>query len=277
MGRHIAFNAIRQEGSGPTVLAGGAPQAALGLHITSTAVQLRKRLRQQTTGAADESLVEQGVLLESALQSIRQFESERFNTIQLEKGKYAFPIQKSFSLLAACLTVHVLAYLTYKIMRVQGTSNNVHHSVVTRTVLAGWLAVSMLLLCAAAFFQRLSYGEMPFAGLLAFALWAGYGLATVYGLFAPALSLPNPRTTVLRHGGESNPDIAEALRKYRAAYISLLKRYYGLQLGGFICVVCLWSMGYRIVLGIYPWQIELLATGMETQELDLVRLVLASV
>lgn len=277
MGRHIALGALREEGPRPAALAGGSPQAALGLYIAFTAVQLRKRLQQQTTGAAGEQLVELGVRIESALQAIRQFEAQRFDTIQLERDKYAFPIRKSLSILAFCLLVHVLAYLVYKIMRVQGAANNVHHGAATRGVLIGWLAASMLILCAAAFFQRLSYGEMPFAGLLAFSLWAGYGVAAGYGLLAPAFSLPNPRTTLLRHGAESTPDIAEALRKYRAAYISLLKRYYGVQLGGFICVVCLWSMGYRIILGIYPWQIELLATGMEAQELDIVRQVLSSV
>jgi hypothetical protein len=39
--------------------------------------------------------------------------------------------------------------------------------------------------------------------------------------------------------------------------------------------VCIWAVIYRVLLSVYPWEVELLAVGLRAEELELVRSLLA--
>jgi hypothetical protein len=67
------------------------------------------------------------------------------------------------------------------------------------------------------------------------------------------------------------PDVMRhARRAYRRVYVAFVVRYFGLLIGGFICTACVWLMLYRVISGLYPWQINLLASGLIQRELDTV-------
>jgi len=55
------------------------------------------------------------------------------------------------------------------------------------------------------------------------------------------------------------------------AYASYWRRYYGTLLGLLLCVISVWIILYRVVFSIYPFQVELLTPGLETQELEVVK------
>ena len=56
-------------------------------------------------------------------------------------------------------------------------------------------------------------------------------------------------------------------------YLGMLRRVNGLFLGGFLCVLALWMLVFRLVSGLYPFQLALLTTGLEKEEIDLVRII----
>ncbi|HRZ18166.1 MAG TPA: hypothetical protein P5141_11445, partial [Candidatus Hydrogenedentes bacterium] len=59
--------------------------------------------------------------------------------------------------------------------------------------------------------------------------------------------------------------------------VGFFRRNIGALLGLFLCAVCVWALAHRLASGLYPYQIPLLATGLESEETELVRRVLLSV
>ena len=53
--------------------------------------------------------------------------------------------------------------------------------------------------------------------------------------------------------------------------LGMLRRVTGVFLGGFLCVLALWVLVFRLVSGLYPFQLALLTTGLENEEITLVR------
>ena len=59
-------------------------------------------------------------------------------------------------------------------------------------------------------------------------------------------------------------------RRYLGIYGCLLRRYMGVLLGGLLILLCIWCIAYRIATGIYPFQLELLTTGVEAEAAQLI-------
>jgi hypothetical protein len=57
----------------------------------------------------------------------------------------------------------------------------------------------------------------------------------------------------------------------RIVYISFMRRYYGILCGLLLCVISFWAIGYRVSFSLYPWQIELLTTGLQQEEAQAVQ------
>jgi hypothetical protein len=64
-------------------------------------------------------------------------------------------------------------------------------------------------------------------------------------------------------------------RLYRIAYAALLRRYYGILCGVIPCMIAVGALLYRVTYSLYPWQLELLVTGLGRQEAQVVRHVLS--
>jgi len=57
----------------------------------------------------------------------------------------------------------------------------------------------------------------------------------------------------------------------RIVYVSFMHRYYGILCGLLLCVISFWAIGYRVSFSLYPWQIELLTTGLQQEEAQAVQ------
>ena len=115
-------------------------------------------------------------------------------------------------------------------------------------------------------------GESIIAGCW-YLLLAGVLLVSIV---APALHLPSPEAVLQRLPADRRGELREVRARYRAAYVSLVKRNLGVQFGITLCVFSIWVISYRIAVGAYPWMMPLLITGMEQEELGLIRSVIAS-
>ncbi len=65
--------------------------------------------------------------------------------------------------------------------------------------------------------------------------------------------------------------MSEARANRRKAYTALMRRYYGVLVGIFICVLCVWTISHRVVYSLYPGQLNLLVSGARDAEVQLVR------
>ena len=109
------------------------------------------------------------------------------------------------------------------------------------------------------------------------AWWSLVGLLLAFGLAYPAFRLPGARAAVRNHAGaEVDSETLKTVRRYRRdAYATLLRRYYGVTLGLLLCMISLWVVSYRVIFALYPWQVELLTTGLTEEEVRVVTQALA--
>lgn len=270
MGRRIATGAMDPAMS-TADLAGGAPQVYLGLRTMSLALEQQKRVAQLTSGAPDINAVSLGAKIGPSLQAIEDFERKLQEISRAEREKYGFPWTLFEAALAITLLCFVTAYAIGKIMRVPGPAHSVRHSTLARTMWAIYFGSQAGLLILITVLQRMSHGALPGQTALA-ALW--YTLLAVSLLIAfaaPALNLRSPVEILQRLSPDQRVEIGQIRKRYRMAYVSLVKRYLGVQFGLTLCVLCIWIIAYRIFVATYPWMWSLLVTGMEAEELDLIR------
>lgn len=275
MGRRIAAGAADPAMS-PVDLAGGAPQVYLGLRTMSLAIEQQKRVAQLTSGAPDINAVSLGAKIGPSLQAIEDFERKLQETAQAEREKYGFPWILFETTLTITLVCFVTAYCAGKILRVQGPAHSVRHSTLARTMWGIYFGSQAGLLMLVTVLQRTSHGAMPGQTLLA-ALWHTLLVVSLLvSIAAPALSLCSPVEVLQRLSPDQRGEIGQIRKRYRMAYVSLVKRYLGVQLGLTLCVLCIWIITYRIFVATYPWMWSLLVTGMETEEIDLIRNIVAT-
>ena len=246
----------------------GAPQALVGLRIELRAVQLRQRFQNLA------ELAEQETHLNEALEIVNRFEFTREERIAMQKTRRGVPLQLVSQSLVLLFIIYLGVYVASRAMRAGRQSWTLRHSVWARAVILGACFLLLLLLILVS-----SMGWQPTANtftLTAIAyLWFGVlGVATGAGAFYPGFMLPLAHQ-VMR---ERKPDQEEAgrflvmaRRARRIAYVSLMRRYYGILLGLFAITTCLWILGFRILCALYPWQIKLLTPGLGGQEHEAVR------
>jgi len=137
------------------------------------------------------------------------------------------------------------------------------------------LVLGAFLACAPVVQQATARDAVPVLRML----WTLLLAATAIAAFVyPWLLLKNPRIAAEEDGfgaHASSERLAAANVRFRRAYAAMTRRFLGVTLGLFLCVFCLWAIVFRMATALYPWQIELLATGMGSQEAQAVRLALS--
>jgi hypothetical protein len=143
-------------------------------------------------------------------------------------------------------------------------------------MLAGGLALSAVF--AASFALQHGAGGTgwmaPMSVLWRVALVVSLG----WGLAYPAVRLPRPRAAAERRAAAENlaePPVKQARTAYLRAYLGLLQRYAGSLTGLVVCGASLCVVLHRVLWDIYPWQFELLVSGLAAEERELVARVLA--
>ncbi len=102
--------------------------------------------------------------------------------------------------------------------------------------------------------------------------WIVTGAAAAYALIHPLVQMKRCGAVLLlpSAGNESWGGLRRSMRRV-GWYFGALRRMDGVLLGGFLCVLALWVLAFRLASGLYPFQLALLTTGLEEEEINLVR------
>ena len=249
----------------------GTPQAIAGVQFQFEAIELRKRIGEIIRGAPSAGLIERSMKLEDALADLKSFENTREQRIDQDRRFYQRPLRLlgiSFGLL---LFVYLLSVLLNKIVHAGRDSRTVPHSNLGKGLILSGLACLLLLLFAFTLIPRFVHDTEMWLRDATVAWYAILGVLAGLGIVYPALVVPSARRVV----GDVMAELPAARRSRRMAYVSLMRRYYGIVFGALICVVCIWVVGFRLMTSLYPMQLQLLVTGLEAEELVLVRQVQA--
>jgi hypothetical protein len=269
MGEHIARGALDYSGDGSPALTGGAAQAHLGLYAVAKAERQLERIERFDAGEQAPETISRAERIEEGLQRLSKFESYRSGIIGGEQAKYGFPLANLAAATGVLIAFQFVSYFLCKLAGVNSTAHNVPHSRLARALFIAWTCTLLLLLLAITVLQRNSQGQLPFDAVLRVVWWIATQACVILGVLGPAFTLGRP--VVLGIDGVPDEMRRGARRKYRAAYLSLVRRYMGIQLGLTLLVACVWSVGFRVLFSVYPWQVKLLATGLEAEEIQVVR------
>lgn len=251
----------------------GSSQAMSGIQIQLDAIGIIARIQEIVDGKPDSVLLEKKIKLENALGLLKQFEAGRDEQVTHHRAVLRLPLQLYGWSFLLFLGLFFSASLLYRSLYSGRVCWTLAHTAVAQMVLAGGLLVLLSILLFFVFANDHGYinGWSPwckvFWGLTVFAL-VGFGL--VY----PEITLPSAKRVLRLRSETPGPgelDLAALKHCRRMAYVSLIRRYYGILLGGFLLVLCVWIIVYRISEGLYPTQLPLLVSGLEDQELELVR------
>ncbi len=228
------------------------PAAEAGIQFQLDAIELRKRIAQMLRGAPDAALIERQVKLEAALTPLRAFLLDREQRIEADGRGYALPWRICLSSFLALSAAYALSFLLTRLTDRRRRNWATPHPRSGKIILASGVLLFLLVLVLASVLQgyAILLGRVP--DLLVWAWDAVLALYVAGGLLYPRLSL------------------AASGRSW-ATSAAMLRRYYGLMLGGFICVVSLWVLGYAFAKGVYPMQLKLLVTGLGQEELAVLK------
>ena len=272
MGKRIAAGSVAQDSTTPDRVAGGAPQAQAGLYLVRTAVDLLKQIPVEKRGIPDETMIKARVDIDRAMTELTQFENSRVATIDIDRRAFTLPLRLIASAMSVFLGTYLAAYVLCKAFGVNSTHHNVPHTRAAHIAFLVWAVVSLLLLLLTAATHDVLVASSIWQHSIVYAWWACCLSTLAFSIAYPVLALPGPRLLAGQRISNSDADslMLDARRKYKQAYLSLFRRYLGVQLGLTLISVSVWVLIFRIVGSLYPWQIELLSTGLSYEEAETV-------
>lgn len=258
----------------------GSLQAIAGISIQLQALEtLRLLLERDGESASPEvsAIGNREIELRQALDILNEFEANRDDDIATIVKEYVAPLRLIFVSMLVLTGAYLFARALHAILRYRKSAWTVPHSSLGRAILMLGAASVLGLLSAMAVLQRIPGGQDWYLSVVQTTWWAVLTVLIGFGLIYPALRVAPPEEVSGKSGRlEDMPDVMRhARRAYRRVYVAFVVRYFGLLIGGFVCTACLWLMLYRAVSGLYPWQINLLASGLVERELDTVKQAIA--
>lgn len=246
----------------------GVAQAKAGLQFQLDAVELRRRIQERIKGTADQALIERNVKLASAMGRLSEFEGERQTKIQKERYVHLLPLKLIAVAFVILLVNYALAmFLSKAVDRKRVTWALPHSRVALYVLTGGGIVLLGLLVACRVFYDKLGAGSGAFpvlentwyvvtASLLLFEF--------AYPIFFAATQRQH------QSGEEATPETGEVPWQPLSAKarVTLARRYAGVLLGVFLCMVSVWFIGFRTFSGLYPVQLELLVSGLEAEELQ---------
>lgn len=271
----------------------GTLQMTAGLHVQLRAIEQREAAGALEEGAANPELAARQATLKSALAQVNEFENQRDALIAADKARFKLPLSLIWQATALLALIYCFACLLAKVAHVRRQAWSIPHSPLARHVLIAGNILLLLLLFTATVLQQFkpgssqlndaaSYKTIAGFGIVAIGWWTVLGVMLAFGPVYPALGLPRVHTVLRSRGIAPEAQEATELRRqaaqaWRTAYCCLLRRYCGLLLGVFLCALSFWVIVYRILFSLYPWQVELLTTGLGQDEIRVIRQVMAVV
>jgi len=262
MGENLAFQ------SSPT----GTLQAILGIENQIHAFTLLEKLESETLGANVEPTIEKRLRLQQALELLTAFEAERSDKLTEEKNVILLPLLiTSGSILILSILWFGLFFL-YKLFGLKKSAWTIPHTTMGKTMLLGGNFFLLVLLYLMTLLQHISNKSIELIQFSVVAWSVTLGIMVLFGFIYPAITLTPPEEVARRTGRPEEIDTTHRFAKsrYRKVYASLAMRYYGILNGLAILTVCIWIITYRLDMGLYPWQINLLADGFLSEEIQLI-------
>jgi len=270
MGERLAFSG-----------APGSIQATAGVRIQLNALEYREKISALDTGAPAARLVERRAKLESILDLLIKFEQNRQAAIAADRARFVFPLKLVGLTLGVLFAAYVISSLLARLNGARRVAWVLPHSGMGLASMALANTLFLVLLVAVGLLQF--YHDQPldpqgghvlpvsplFANLRT--VWlAVLALELVFGLVYPALHLNRGGAAV-----RATVPSAVTMPSGRVIYFSFFRRYFGVQLGLLLCIVSAWIIGFRVFTSLYPWQLEILTTGLGDQERAVVDLVMS--
>ena len=252
----------------------GSVQAIAGIQVQINCIEQRRRIHEITKQPANSELSERLSILKLALKQLNEFESARANTINLDKYGHVYPLRLCWQTFLFIFALYLIVCIIGKLFHTGKVGCTLQQSLVARFALWGGILLLLLLLYVQVVMQNSSSIYSTAFKFFGYAWWSNISLLTVIGFLAPLHLLWNANEVInnVTHLELSQDDLLVAARKCgRKAYVSFLRRYFGVLAGLYLCVLSIWVVSYRILISLYPWQIKLLATGLYDTELDAVK------
>jgi hypothetical protein len=223
-------------------------------------------------GIPDETMIKARVDIDRAMSELTQFENSRVATIDIDRCAFTPPLRLIASAMSAFLGTYLAAYVLCKAFGVNSTHHNVPHTRAAHIAFLVWAVVSLLLLLLTAATHDVLVASSIWQHSIVYAWWACCLSTLAFSIAYPVLALPGPRLLAGQRISNSDADslMPDARRKYKQAYLSLFRRYLGVQMGLTLISVSVWVVIFRIAGSLYPWQIELLSTGLSYEEAETV-------
>ena len=246
----------------------GTLQARAGLMFQRDACELLAR----RPGEDSAALRAQMQRIDRADEELRAFEQSRGPALLAHEIVVRRPFRVCLLTGLLLTGVYALAYLFAKIRRSGRVSWSLPHPRWSYLVIVAGALLQLCILAGLTAVIRVCLAPNAALEVLTWLFHAVTAALIALGLFYPAIALPSARTVAAGASANGTDRLDEAYAARRTAYASLLRRYYGMLTGAFIFTCCIWTLFFRITIGLYPFlQAKLLTTGLSDAEVELVR------
>ena len=250
----------------------GIALAQYGLSLKTDVLSLRESLQNVDSPTRAVDFTEQHSKLASVQKLIYAFEDERDDRIAQHRELVALPLYLIFYALLAYSAAYAMARTMMWLLHIPGNNWTISNVPIGRNVLlVGIALMALLLLSSIQLKHGDAYSIVP--RMLETAWFSSIAFLLMFGIIYPAIMLPKPAAVVAHAPVCDARDVlmAEAIKARRIAWFSFVRRYYGILLGGFLVVMCVWVLLHRMIESLYPTQIRLLTTGLYEQELEVIQ------
>ncbi len=222
-------------------------------------------------------LIEKRTRLEQAAKAISAFEAGRDERIEADAESHRFPMRLLVMGGAWICGAHLAAIIIFKILGFRKSAWTLPHSLVGRIVMAAGMMGIVALLFADSGAKMRALSPESYQPLIGGAWRAVIAGLVGFGLIYPLLTLTRAEDASRRSGRpeEMAGTLPPARAAYRRAFASMMVRYYSVLSGLYICASCFWIIGFRVLTGLYPWQLSLLTSGLLSEEMESVQAALA--
>lgn len=248
-----------------------------GIQFQLDALERMAKVQRVGDGEPDEELAVARANYSRAMERLMEFEQTRDETIESRRQEYTLPLSLVAKGLGLCFAFYCVAWCAAMVFREGAADWTLEHSRWGKWLLAGGNAGLLAVLLLIAVFQGSSMPANTWIPVSQYTWWTIVGILLVFGLAYPSFVLPAAEEVAKRHGHpETQRELIPLARRYRRhAYVALSRRYYGIVVGLLISTACLWIILYRVANTLYPWQINLLTSGLKADELRAVEAVLS--
>lgn len=204
--------------------------------------------------------------LDAAMSALNAFENERQASIDTSRAEVKRPFILALGAIFLAGAAYLLVWIYGFLFGAAPQAVALHHTRLGITVLLGAILAFAITLAAISVYAP----DTELATNIVRAWFALMSILLVFGAIYPSLSMPRVRTALARVQ-DTRPEARQAaIRTRRSAGVALARRYFGVFLGGVIIVFSVWFILFRLSVGVYPDQFELLVTGAEDAELAVI-------